>query len=922
MTRTGLDALFDPTSVAVVGASANPEKWGYWLASGALEGRARRTVHLVNRRGGELHGVPFLPGLDGLPDPPEHVVVAVPPRQVRPLVAEGLVAGARCFTVITSGAASADEERELAALVTGGGARLLGPNCMGVVDTTTALRLSWGDFPAGAVGLVSQSGNLALEIGRLLARAGQGFSRFVSLGNQRDIDAADALDALIAHGPTRIVAAYVEDFRDGRRLARTLTAAHAAGKPVLLLTVGRSEASGRAAASHTGALVSARATVEAVCRDAGALLLDTAGELVDTAICLLAAPARGSAPRPPVEGVLRDASPSGNGPPVAAAPGGRHTVTAEAAALSHHVRHMREARGGPGNASDAEKERAASGEARDRAEADGRRRLSKPDARQDASSDARDTPNTGPGTANTSDRPDHAGPGTRDAAPEASETHSQPRTAGPVTEADGSRQLSDADPQRAASGEARGRAGANGRLDAAGPRTRNAATEAGETHSQPRTASPVTDADGRRRPGLGSQARVLPAGGRGGPLSTGNAQGAEADPGGGRRRRLRVAVVGDSGGQGALAADALVALGIDVPGLSAGTSREVAAHLAPGAACGNPVDLAGAGEADLANYARIARALLFGGDADAVVLTGYFGDYATSNPAQAEEECEVALELAAAARESGRQLVVHTMARDSPALAVLRAHAVPVYERIEQAATALAGTARLRAAVVAAPAASPVPASFAVPDGGYETVRELLASYGLTFPVAGFVTTADEAADAAHRTGYPLALKAMGLAHKTEAGGVALGIADEERLRATFARMRSTTGAARYAVEAMASPPYAVELIAGVRRDPAFGPVAMVGIGGVTAELLADTAVALAPLTPGRARALLLSLRHAPLLTGWRGSPPVHLDAAAAALCALAQAGAEHPELSELEVNPLLVHPGGAIALDAHGVLR
>ncbi|MBT2400721.1 acetate--CoA ligase family protein [Streptomyces sp. ISL-100] len=491
---------------------------------------------------------------------------------------------------------------------------------------------------------------------------------------------------------------------------------------------------------------------------------------------------------------------------------------------------------------------------------------------------------------------------------------------------------SDAEKERVASGEARDGADADGWPEPAGHRTRNAVPEVGETHSERRTARPLTGAAGsgwlahadrqRGASGLGAEVGASPAVERVGALSGGDARGSEAESPGGRRRGLRVGVVGDSGGQGALAADALVARGLEVPGLCADTSREVAAHLPPGAACGNPVDLAGAGEADLANYARIARALLFSGDADAVVLTGYFGDYATANPAQADGECEVALELAAAARESGRQLVVHTMARDSPALAVLRAHAVPVYERIEQAATALAGTARLHATVVAAPPPPPPPASFTVPDGGYEAVRELLASYGLTFPAAGFVTTADEAADAAYRTGYPLALKAMGLAHKTEAGGVALGIDDEDRLRAVFARMRSTTGAARYAVEAMASPPYAVELIAGVRRDPAFGPVAMVGIGGVTAELLADTAVALAPLTPGRARALLLSLRHAPLLTGWRGSPPVHLDAAAAALCALARACAEHPELSELEVNPLLVHPGGAIALDAHGVLR
>ncbi|MFI6488898.1 acetate--CoA ligase family protein [Streptomyces sp. NPDC050564] len=692
--ETPLHALFDPRSVAVVGASDNPAKWGYWLAKGALSGRDRRAVHLVNRRGGALDGVSFRPGLTGLPEAPEHVVVAVPAPFVRPVVAEGLAAGARCFTVITSGSGTADEHA-LAELVTGGGARLLGPNCMGLVDTTTQLRLSWGEFPVGAVGLVSQSGNLALEIGRLLARAGQGFSRFVSLGNQRDIDAADALESLVAHEPTRVIAAYVEDFRDGRRLARALAAAHVAGKPVLLLTVGRSPASTGAAASHTGALVSPYATVSAVCREAGALLLESAGELVDTAVCLLST----AAPRP---------------------------------------------------------------------------------------------------------------------------------------------------------------------VSAAG--------------------SPRPSGTGSRR-----------------------------DAG-----SFRVAVVGDSGGQGALAADAFAVRGLDVPELSAGTTQELAAVLPPGAGCRNPVDLAGAGEADLGSYARVARALLMGGEADAVVLTGYFGDYASANPAQSARECQVADELADAAAESCRALVVHTMARDTPALAVLRRRGIPVYERIEQAATALSGIARLTR-----PSLDPAPArksSSPIPDGSYETVRDLLSAYGLTFPAARFVTTADEAVDAAHLVGYPLVLKAMGMAHKTEAGGVALGLADADALRAAFRRMRAATGAERFAVEAMATPPYAHELIVGVRRDPAFGPVAMVGLGGVTAELLADTALALAPLTEARARALLAELRHAPLLTGWRGAPPVHLEAAATALCAVARAAAEHPELAELEVNPLLVHPGGAVALDAHGV--
>jgi acetate---CoA ligase (ADP-forming) len=95
----------------------------------------------------------------------------------------------------------------------------------------------------------------------------------------------------------------------------------------------------------------------------------------------------------------------------------------------------------------------------------------------------------------------------------------------------------------------------------------------------------------------------------------------------------------------------------------------------------------------------------------------------------------------------------------------------------------------------------------------------------------------------------------------------------------------------------------------------------MAGIGGVTAELLADTAVGLAPLTRARARRMLGSLRHAPLLAGWRGAEPVDLDAVTAALVAISAAGAEHPEYSDLEVNPVLAYPGGAIALDAHGVL-
>jgi acetate---CoA ligase (ADP-forming) len=690
-TGESLRTLFNPRSVAVVGASENPRKWGYWLARGALAGAGRRPVYLVNRRGGEVLGSRAWPSLGDLPDAPELVVVATPPAEVRPEVERGLAAGARCFVVITAGVgepASQRAELELAELIQSAGARLLGPNCMGVVDQAAALELCWGAVPTGPVGLVSQSGNLGLEIARLLGRAGQGLSRLVSLGNQRDIDAAEALTSLVDHEPTRVIAAYIEDFRDGRRLMAALAAARAAGKPVLLLAPGRSAAAERAARSHTGALVSALEIVDAAVTEVGALRLNTAGELADTVVMLLA-------------------------------------------------------------------------------------------------------------------------------------------------------------------------------------------------------------------PGVLAAAEAVARRGRGG---------------------RRVAVVADGGGQGVLAAGSLTAAGLSVPALRDATSARLRGLLPAAAAVTNPVDLAGAGEADINSYASVVSTLLTAPDADAVLLSGYFGDYADSSPELAEAEAAVAHRLADAAADAGRPVVVHSMATtETPALRVLRRRGVPVFDRIEHATVAIGNAARW---TELSPAGAPSFAAAApAGDGSYQRTRELLAGYGVSFPAAAFVADADSAAAAAAGIGYPVVLKAMGLAHKTEAGGVALNLGDERALLAALDAMRRRTGSAVFAVEAMLRRPGSVELIMGVRQDPSFGPVAMVGFGGITAELLADTAIGLAPLTPRRASRMLRSLRQAPLLTGWRGAQSIDLDAAAAALVAIALAGAEHPEYSELEVNPVLAHPGGAIALDAHAVL-
>jgi acyl-CoA synthetase (NDP forming) len=275
-----LEALFAPDSVAVVGASQAPAKWGYHLSRGALAGRATRRVHLVNRRGGELDGVAFAPSLAAVGEPVELVVVAVPPESFTSTVDEALAVGARAVVGVTAGLPAASVA-QVAQRVRAAGAVLLGPNCMGVYDAATDLRLLWGDLPAGQIALVSQSGNLALELGAIAARGGLGFSRFASLGDAADVSAVELLRAVTRHEGTRSIALYLESVGDGRALLAAAAEAVAAGQPVALLAAGASAVGARAAHSHTGALATDARVLAAACRDAGIIVVDTPTALIE-----------------------------------------------------------------------------------------------------------------------------------------------------------------------------------------------------------------------------------------------------------------------------------------------------------------------------------------------------------------------------------------------------------------------------------------------------------------------------------------------------------------------------------------------------------------------------------------------------------------------------------------------------------------
>ncbi|HYM49337.1 MAG TPA: acetate--CoA ligase family protein [Candidatus Limnocylindrales bacterium] len=680
MTRD-LRPLFDPRSVAILGASAHPSKWGYWLARGALAGRGRRDVYLVNRRGEAILGEPVSRSLGELPRPVELVVIATPAAGFGQAVDEALAVGARAIVAITAGLGEmgADGRRvERAAVerVRAAGAILVGPNCLGIVDTGTSLDLASQEMAPGSVGLITQSGNLGLELALLAQEAQVGLSRFVSLGNQADLEAGELIRAFIDHEPTRVIAVYLEDFRDGRALARDAEAAIAAGKPVVLLTVGSSRAGAESAFSHTGALVSDSVAVDAACRATGMLRVSTPRAMIALAQALLA-------------------------------------------------------------------------------------------------------PHRPPGR--------------------------------------------------------------------------------------------------------------------------------------------RVAVVGDGGGHVALAADLLTAAGLDVVPLSDALAGAIAADLPSTASTKNPVDLAGGGEQDFSNYARVVRRLSGSSEVDAILLTGYFGGYSTQSDAFAARETEVARAMAGAAAEAGCALVVQTMYPGTESIRALRQARIPVYADVGAAVESLARIAAPTRPARAHVAAIPPPRRAEVRAGDYFAARQLVAAAGIPLIDAHPARTAEEAVTAAQSLGYPVVLKSLADSHKSEAGGVRIGIPDAGALRAAIAAMarRRPPG---FSVERMADVPAGIELLIGVRWDRAFGPIALVGMGGVYAELLHDVEVALAPLDPDAAEALIRSLEGAPLLEGARSRPPLDIRAAAQALSRLSSFVAERPGLTELEVNPLLVLRDGVVALDARAV--
>lgn len=391
--------------------------------------------------------------------------------------------------------------------------------------------------------------------------------------------------------------------------------------------------------------------------------------------------------------------------------------------------------------------------------------------------------------------------------------------------------------------------------------------------------------------------------------------------GGARSRGRRVAVLADGGGHGVLAADLLTDAGFELVPLAAETAARVQPHL-PLTQVSNPVDLAGAGESDIFTFAHITAALIADERVDAVLYTGFFGGYATYSPEAAEQELAVAARIAGLRDQSGKPLLIQSMQVPSrpPAILALDARAVPTYERIESAIRGLDAVVARAVAPVRSP--QPAPAT-AVDRATYPEARALLAAAGIAFPDGGLAVDDAAVVQIAAAIGAPVALKAVSpdLLHKTDAGGVMLGV-DPAAAAAAAAAMRMRVGMPLDGVfvERMAAPG-GVDLVVGARRDPTFGPVILIGAGGIFVETLDDVVLTLAPADPAHVAALLETLRVWPVLAGARGAGPVDVAAVARVACAIGDVLVGRPDLDEIEVNPLRATGDGVIALDARIVV-
>jgi acyl-CoA synthetase (NDP forming) len=292
-----LTPLFAPRAVAVVGASDDPLKWGGSLLLNLIDGGFAGAIYPVNRRGGTVCGLPAFRSIAELPEAPDLALVTLGATQVNAVVEQCGERGIPVVLVVAAdfseaGEAGAAAEAELVQTARTSGVTLIGPNCMGLVATHGRLHaVGFLELrpQAGGLSIVSQSGNIGVQLVTTAERRGIGIDKYVTVGNEASTSALDVLDALRDDAQTAAALVYLEGVDDGRRFLDVMRRT-TPQKPVVVLRGGLTEYGQRAAASHTGAMAGAADVFMAAARQTGCLVRTGPDESLDLALCLTALP--------------------------------------------------------------------------------------------------------------------------------------------------------------------------------------------------------------------------------------------------------------------------------------------------------------------------------------------------------------------------------------------------------------------------------------------------------------------------------------------------------------------------------------------------------------------------------------------------------------------------------------------------------
>ncbi|HKG93504.1 MAG TPA: acetate--CoA ligase family protein [Gemmatimonadaceae bacterium] len=804
-----LEPILKPRSIAVVGASRSPDTIGHQVVANLVRHGFTGAVYPVNPSAAAVHSIRAYPGVAALPDVPDVAVVVVPKQHVLGVAEECGRLGVRGLVVISAGFKETgpegmERERELMAVVRRHGMRMVGPNCMGVINTDPAVSMNATFAPTmppfGRAAFVSQSGALGVSVLDYASEYGIGIAQFVSMGNKPDVSGNDVLLEWEHDPAVDVILMYVENFGNPRRFLE-IASRISRRKPIIVVKAGRSTVGARAASSHTGALAASDAAVDALLAQAGVLRADSVEELFDMAMAFTGQPL----PRSRRTAVLTNSG----GPGILAADALERVGLQVVELAPQTVERLRPL-----------------------------------------------------------------------FPPEASVRNPLDMIAS-----------ANAAGYRAALGAMLADPGVDSVVaiftPPLGVRTEDVA------HAIAEVATAEGPAPPREVGATGERLRR-----------------AEAFDLVRRAARALIAA-GEQATDIQLRTQAFALLGRDSMTLS---------------------------ERDFERVLRDAD------EAGVIVLRRGSGGWLVElPPGESVPRSEGASPTPAGGAPPPRHrkpVLAVLMGRDRLPQGKSELHraGVPAYIFPESAARALAGMVRYREWAAREPREAPAlevdrDAAAAVlertradgrPRLSETEALELVAAYGIPTAPARLARSADDAARIAAELGYPVVMKVVSpqVVHKTDVGGVRVGIGNEEEARATFREILAdvAAGAPGARVDGVLVQRMlrgGRETVAGITRDPSFGPLVMFGLGGIFVEVLRDVLFRVAPITALDAEDMVRGVRGVRLLEGVRGAARADFASLERALLSLSRLAADFPEIAELDINPLLAFPDGAVAVDA-----